>query len=303
MDNVEEAYVERKNLVGIIPVAGHDKRDFNMPWPDCMMPIASGYSLLESSVVECAWVGCKSIWIVVNDDFAPIIRKKLGDWVFDPVWNNRKFDPKPHESKRRIPIFYVPVPLKHRNKIDSLSWSVIHGALTAFKLTSNLSKWTTPSKYYVSFPYTYVDPFQLREHRKDISGNQNVYFTSNGMGVKEGLMTSFTFMKDDWLEFRRVVRTSTGNRVPGSTFTDDLYLPIEERWSGRWFQPDKVFAPLKDDELIKIPVKDFFNIGSWEEYTDFIAASRTITIKRPSKRVLVGTKYKRVAEDEDETKT
>jgi len=299
MDNVEEAYVERKNLVGIIPVAGHDKRDFNMPWPDCMMPIASGYSMLESSVVECAWAGCKSIWIVVNDDFARIIRKKIGDWVSDPVYNDRKFDPKPNESRRRIPVYYVPVPLKHRDKIDSLSWSVIHGALTSFKLTNNLSKWVIPGKYYVSFPYSYVSPFQLREHRKEISGPKNVYFTSNGMGVKEGLMTSFTFMKDDWLEFRRVVRTSTGLRVPGSPFEEKHLLPPEERWNGRWFQPEKVFAPLKDEELIKIPVEEFFSIGSWEEYIDFIAASRNLLIKRPSKSVLIGTKYNRVAEDRE----
>ena len=146
MENVEETHVERKNLVGIIPVAGHDRYNFNQPWPDCMMPIASGYSLIESSVVECAWAGCKSIWIVANDNLAPIIRKKIGDWAYDPVWNDRHLEPNAIEAKRRVPIFYVPVPLKHRDKIDCLSWSVIHGALTAFKLTSNLSRWTTPSK-------------------------------------------------------------------------------------------------------------------------------------------------------------
>lgn len=248
MDNVEKTHVERKNLVGIIPVAGQDKRDFETIWPDCMMPIAQGYSLIESSVVECAFAGCKSIWIVVNDNFAPIIRKKIGDWVFDPIWNDRKFDPIPSESKRRIPVFYVPVPLKHRNKIDCLSWSVIHGALSAFKLTSNLTRWATPSKYYVCFPHNYMSPFQIREHRKDIHGPKNVYYTTNGESFKDGHLTSFTFKKEDWLEFRRVIRTGTGIRIPGRPFEEQTTLPPEERWSARWFDVPKVFEPLNLDE-------------------------------------------------------
>ena len=48
------------NLVGIIPVSGHEDFDFGQPWPNCMMPIGPSYSLLEASVVECAWAGCKS---------------------------------------------------------------------------------------------------------------------------------------------------------------------------------------------------------------------------------------------------
>jgi len=296
MDNVEETHITGKNLVGIIPIAGHDKYDFNQPWPDCLMPIASGYSLIEAAVVECAWAGCKSIWIVVNDNLAPIIRKKIGDWVFDPIWNNRKFDPIPHESKRRIPVFYVPVPLKNRDKIDCLSWSVIHGALTAFKVTSSLTKWATPSRYYVSFAQSYIEPFQIREYRKIIHGSKNVYMTSNGFGVKDGMFTSFTFDKNDWLEFRRVIRTGTGIKVPGSAPMSNEFLPVEERWSARWFGVEKVFAPLKLEESEIIPVKNFFNVRSWEEYTDFIVASRQMSLKRP-KSVLVGTKYNRVAED------
>ena len=264
------------------------------------MPIASGYSLIESSVVECAWAGCKSIWIVANDDLAPIIRKKIGDWAYDPVWNDRNLEPNAAEVRRRIPIFYVPVPLKHRDKIDCLSWSVIHGALTAFKLTSNLSKWTTPSKYYVSFPQSYFDPAQLREHRKKIAGPNNFFVSSNGMTIKDDFFTSFTFGKDDWLEFRKVIRTGTGIKVPGTNYLDDIRLPPEERWSARWFSVSKVFDSLDFDNSLEIPVKDFYNVRSWEEYVAFICASRKMTIKRPTKSILTGTTYNRVAEDDDD---
>lgn len=45
-------------------------------------------------------------------------------------------------------------------------------------------------------------------------------------------------------------------------------------------------------------MSDYFNIRSWEEYTDFMAASKNLIIKRPSKSILVGTKYNRLVEDE-----
>ena len=30
--------------------------------------------------------GCNTIWIVANDDLAPIVRKIVGEWVYDPVY-------------------------------------------------------------------------------------------------------------------------------------------------------------------------------------------------------------------------
>jgi len=299
MENVRETEVQTKNLVGVIPIVGHDERDFNQPWPDCLMPIGPDYTLIEAAVVECAWAGCKSIWIVVNDNFAPIIKKKLGDFAEDPVWSYRAYDPNPHVNKKRIPIFYVPMPLKHRGKRDSTAFSVIHGALTAFKLTSNLSNWLKPHKYYVRFPHSYFPAWQIREHRRKIAGKENCYITFNNKGVKEGNLCSFTFGKDDWLEFRRVVRTGTGFKVPGSHWEDNEVLPLEQRWSARFFKPEDVFAPLKIEEENKIEVENFFNIRNWEEYTAFIAASRKFSIKKPEKSVLIRTSYNKVGGDDE----
>jgi len=299
MENLEETHYERKHMVGIIPVAGSHKSDFGMPWPDCLTPIAPGYSLIESSVVECAWAGCKAIYIVVNDDFAPVVRKKIGDWCGDPVWAWRKFDPKPGESKRRIPIFYVPVHNKHRKRVDCLSWSVIHGALSAFKLSSGMSKWFVPNKYYVSFPQSYFDARLLREHRKSIASEKNFYASFQGKTVKDGEFLSFTFGKEDWLEFRRVIRTGTGLRVPGTSFEDNEYLPPEERWSATKFKIDKVFDPLDLDNAYQVELTDFYNVRNWEEYTTMISSTRFNNIQKPTKSILYGAKYNKVAEDEE----
>jgi hypothetical protein len=306
MEDIRDIEEEGRNLVGIIPVAGHESFDFDQPWPDCMMPIAPNFNLIEAAVAECAWAGCKSIWITVNHDFAPLIRKRLGDWCGDPVWSNRMFDRNVGVSKRRIPIYYVGVNPKDRHKRDCTSWSVIHGALTAFKTLSNLSKWMIPSKYYVSFPHGYFPAYQLRDHRKIINSKKNCYISSNGSTVKDNNFMSFTFGKDEWLEFRRVIRTGTGRRVSGSKPEDELLLDPSEMWSARWFGVDKVFEPLKLEESHEIKVENYFNLRSWEEYRDFLAASRGFIIKKPSKSILLGSRANAVCGDyleDDEGKT
>ena len=55
------------HLAGIVPVAGKES-DFGFEWSGCMMPIASNYTAVERAVVECAWAGCETIWIICNDD-------------------------------------------------------------------------------------------------------------------------------------------------------------------------------------------------------------------------------------------
>ena len=49
MENDRETKGKVNNLVGIIPVSGHDDFDFEQPWPNCMMPIGPSYSLIEAA--------------------------------------------------------------------------------------------------------------------------------------------------------------------------------------------------------------------------------------------------------------
>ena len=77
MEVTKEHNTNYFHLAGIVPVAGQ-KLDFNQVIPDCMMPIAQNYTLIEAAVVECAYAGCDTIWIICNDDASPLIREKLG---------------------------------------------------------------------------------------------------------------------------------------------------------------------------------------------------------------------------------
>ena len=78
------------HLAGIIPVANL-KTDFNLDIPACMMPVDAGFTAIQKSVFECAIAGCSTIWIVANNDLAPIVRKRVGEWVYDPVYYKRKY--------------------------------------------------------------------------------------------------------------------------------------------------------------------------------------------------------------------
>ena len=70
-----------RNVVGIVPLSGwHNSFDF--PWPDYLQPLREGFLAVERSVYECAYAGCDSIWVVCNDDVAPIIKKII------PITNN-----------------------------------------------------------------------------------------------------------------------------------------------------------------------------------------------------------------------
>jgi len=70
-------------LAGIIPITGRENT-LGLPWDDCLQPLSYEVTALERSVYECAVMNCDSIWIICNDDTAPLIKKRIGDYVLNP---------------------------------------------------------------------------------------------------------------------------------------------------------------------------------------------------------------------------
>ena len=64
------------HLAGVIPVAGQ-KLDFNLPWHDCMQPLAPGYLAIHHAIMQCAWAGCETIWIVCHKEMQPLLRYEV----------------------------------------------------------------------------------------------------------------------------------------------------------------------------------------------------------------------------------
>jgi hypothetical protein len=155
------------HLAGIIPTAGQPL-DFNFPWHDSMQPIAPDYLAVERAVVECAYAGCETIWIVCHNEMQPLIKHRIGDYIQDPTRYYNKYENIPSDLEKPIPIYYVPIHPKDRDKRDCLGWGVLHGALSAYWLSKKISKWVIPDKYYVAFPYGVYQPWVVKENRKPL---------------------------------------------------------------------------------------------------------------------------------------
>tara|TARA_R110000851_G_scaffold324577_1_gene491979 strand:- start:185 stop:1069 length:885 start_codon:yes stop_codon:yes gene_type:complete len=286
-----------KHLAGIIPIAGQPL-DFNFPWSDCLQPIGPDYLAVERAVLECAWAGCETIWIVCHDNAQPLIRARLGEYVQDPVYINRVYDSGPlSDNQKQIPIHYVPVHPKDRDRRDCLGWSVLYGANTAHFVCKKISKWVLPDKFYTAFPYGLYDFKFLREHRKDISSEQGFYVSWNGKTIKDGQYLGFTFTPEEFKEYRRHVRkTATGayEKTDGEMPTEKLSL--EERYSARYFSLDKVFGIGDTSGANVVSIPDYFNIDSWEGLRTYLGSDHRIYRHNT---LLTAGKFNRIGEIDD----
>jgi len=281
-------------VAGIVPVAGQ-KLDFDFPWHDSLQPIAPDYLAVERAVVECAQASCRTIWIVCHDDMQPLIRYRLGDFLSDPTEMHRsRFAKKPGYHKHYIPIFYVPIHPKDRKKRDCLGWSVLHGALAADSASRSISKWATPSKFYVAFPYGVYNAHAPFWHRKRILGEGRVFISHEGKTVTDGEYLGFTLtLEDVKIISRQVRKEGTVRYSPDQPMSErkygiyaDIPLPSHERNSARNFPLDYVFRfyDIKEEEKIEIPW--YHNIGSWDGLCTYLGSEERKLVERPRKSMM-----------------
>lgn len=258
------------HLAGIIPIAG-PKLNFNMPWHDCMMPIAKDYLAIERAVLECAYAGCETIWIICDDDMQPLLRYRLGEYVNDPVWVYRHFDREKGEKKKFIPIQYVPIHPRDKNKRDCYGWSILYGAKTADKISRAISTWLRPDRFYVSFPYGVYPHWIPREHRKSFSTkkDQKVLFRYDGKTIIDGEYLGFTFDREDLEQFIDEVREKSTGLFKNE---NRERLPLNERYSYRFFTLDQVFDTMNTNNVKYIDLKKYHRIDEWDLYCDYISS-------------------------------
>ena len=261
------------HLAGIVPVAG-EKLDFDFPWHDCMQPVGKNYLAIEHSVLECVYAGCETIWIVCHDETQPLIRYRLGEYVKD-MTNSFMGQP--------IPIYYVPIHPKDRNKRDCLGWSVLYGASTAYWLSKSLTQWVSPDRYYVSFPYGVYDLEPIKKMRKQISSFKPFYISHNGDTVKNDQYLGFTFNASDFKSCRQIIRKE-GTGI--HTGYNNVTLPVDQRWSARYFDLEKVFAPVDDANANILNVSWYYPIDSWDGLCQYLASEEKEGIKKPPETIL-----------------
>ena len=163
------------HLAGIIPLANLTT-DFDLPTPECLVLVDPGFTAIQKAVFECSVAGCQTIWIIANDDLAPMVKKVVGEWTYDPVYYSRSRSAFPSEHRKEIPIYYVPIHPKDRDRRDSYGWSVLHGINSAWRVANIISQWVVPDKYFVTFPMSAYNVYALRNSRAKISDFENNFF-------------------------------------------------------------------------------------------------------------------------------
>jgi len=268
-------------MPAIIPVAGMNT-EFGMEWDSSLAPVAPNYTALEAAVYECLHAGCTSIWIVANDDIAPLLRWRLGEYATDIDSIQRgTFVAFGNTKHLEVPIYYVPIHPKHRAKIDNYAWSIIYGANVAYWIHTKFSRWTQPDRYYISFPMGMLDPKEVLNHRSILRKSPPFYFSYNGKTVKDGAPLSFVIDPAEWRRAKRVITTNASYyKAPAPGEMPSEPLPKEERHLSLDYGLQDVFGDGPQGAVQE--VKSFYDLTTWSGYGKFISSELAQRTKRPN---------------------
>jgi hypothetical protein len=268
------------HLAGIIPVAQLET-DYESITPDVLTLLEPRFTAIQNAVMSCAMAGCKTIWIVANNDLAPIIKQAVGEWVYDPVYYKRDFTKFYSNVRKEVPIYYVPIHPKDLDKRNSYGWSVLHGIYSSWFVSYKISRWILPEKYFIAFPMSIYDYRILRKLRPLIQDtNKNFTLTYNNKTVTEDLPISFTMKGDDYLQCRRNINKITTREYlppsPGSL--PSQRRPLNERWSARFFDLPTVFQKLNLKKSNRHELDWFYDIREWDQYRSYMASDNRVAV-------------------------
>jgi hypothetical protein len=260
------------NLVGIVPCA-QNKKLFNFPWDDCLLPIGNNYLAIERAVYECAYVGCDSVWVVCYNNTQMLVRERLGDYVVDPkfIANKTKLKRRVSRLSKRIPIQYLPIHPRDKGRRDSLGFSILYGIWFSNEVYFKISKYTKPSAFYISFPYGVTDINFISANRADTKTQvRRLMFSYKGETVLENKYLSFTMFLSD---LERIVKNVKKGKK--HYYVDEngkiKRHPANEAYEAKDFLLSEVLDGLvtTNSELVEVPW--YYPIDTWERYCKFLS--------------------------------
>ena len=196
------------HLAGIIPVS-QLVTDHESITPDVLTLLEPRFTAIQNAVMACAMAGCKTIWIVANNDLAPIVKQAVGEWVHDPVYYKREFTKFYSNVRKEVPIYYVPIHPKDLDRRDSYGWSVLHGIYSSWFVSYKISRWILPEKYFIAFPMSVYDYRILRELRPQIQdANKNFTLTYDNKSKKQNSVPCHCWYTNWWFWFYKGVSLS-----------------------------------------------------------------------------------------------
>ena len=130
----------------------------------------------------------------------------------------------------------------------------------------------------MAFPYGIYDPELIQPFRKSISSKSPFYISWNNKSVKDNEYLGFTFDGEDFKKCRKLLREEGTGEFTGY---DSDRIPIEERWSARFFELDKVFkyVNIEGADTLKIPW--YYNISNWNGLCTFLGSEDCKKLDKP----------------------
>jgi hypothetical protein len=281
------------NTAGIIPILD-DPKKLNLPWIDCLSPVGRDYLAIERAVIECVIAGCDSVWIYTYRNTMPLLRRRVGEWYEDPIYQpeiRARFNPGNkirYGTEKRVPIFYVPAPPSDKDRRETDAWGVLQAADRISRITTKATEWIIPRRYYVSFPNVMYEPQTISPNRKHIfhrSGNG--FFTSvNGKTILDGVRCGFAINSKDIKHIRlsywkesygtnfpiKALRTYAGNEAAYKYMnykSTDNECTFEGTYKDHWkYNPDKV---------CKVEIPWYYDISNWDGYLEYLSSGHAKT--------------------------
>ncbi len=76
-------------------------------------------------------------------------------------------------------------------------------------------------------------------------------------------------------------------------------MPVEERWSARFFEPKDVFYGVNVNNGYQHNVENFYNLDGWDAYREYMLSDLARETQRPTKELFSYREFNRIAEDRD----
>jgi hypothetical protein len=271
MEGPKNKYVS--HLVGIVPIQNGPTND-GLPWPKSLTPLYNNYTALHRAVLECAMVGCSSIWVVVEKRHIPLMKAVVGSYVEDPILAQLPVEFKENFTMK-IPIWYVSLPVRDLGRRDCYGRSILAGADYALNTASKLSEKLKPEKFYVAFTESVYSPWILQNHRKKVKSiDKNIFLTIENKSIKDGVPVGFSMFREDLQRYNADFKSRDQGAWMGTTVKDLKRRPLEERNTASKLTLDEVFRSATMDGAVVQDLTNAFNISTWEGYAKYMASNK-----------------------------
>ena len=185
--------------------------------------------------------------------------------------------------ERYVPIYYVPCNPVDHNRRDSLGYSVLHGARMAVKVSSSLSMWTIPNKYFVVPPFAAYNAWEFLQFRDQFRAPGNFFLMADKSNstVRQNMQLPFLVSPAMINACRKDVHDkSTSMWVEKQwDLKNRTVLPEKEQYSARFFTFAEVFEKIPEG-LPHLHLSWYHQITNWEEYETYLKSENYL--KRPA---------------------